>query len=216
MPKSLLTLLIYKLLEIEIDDLKKVNTFKELQLSELIEEKNSIYEENEALRDKYNKHARNEEEGEKNQQISSSLADELNLCDVAHSDIEKFECNFCGEKFVEKSHAKNHIKSVHVKEEELKLMELEKRVSSQVLVLTNSINKIMLRELSQKDKPCICQRGRSRFFCKINHRKHNWVKSDSQDIIEKLKDIKNSVDEKEGESREVEDVSYSEQTGGVS
>ena len=57
---------------------------------------------------------------------------------------------------------------------------------------------------------------KSIFFCKINHGKHNWVKSDSQEIIEKLKDIKNSVNEKEGESREVEEVSYSVQTGGVS
>ena len=137
------------MLEIEIDDLKKVNTFKELQLSELIEEKNSIFEENEALIDKYNKHARNEEKFEENQQIQSSLADELNLCDVAHSDIEKFECNFYGAKFFEKRHVKNHIKSVHVKEEKSKLMEIEKQVSSQMLVLTNSINKIMLCEFSQ-------------------------------------------------------------------
>ena len=148
--------------------------------------------------------------------ISSSLADELNLCGVIHSDIEKFDCNFCGEKFVEKSHVKNHIKNVHVKDEKFKLMELEKQVSSQMLVLTNSINKIMLREISHKDKPCTCQRGRSRIFCNINHQKHNWVKSDSQEIIEKLKDIKNSVNEKEGESREVEEVSYSAQTGGMS
>ena len=42
--------------------------------------------------------------------------------------------------------------------------------------------------------------GEVDFFCKINHGKHNWVKSDSQEIIEKLKDIKNSVNEKEGKA----------------
>ena len=57
---------------------------------------------------------------------------------------------------------------------------------------------------------------KSIFFCKINHGKHNWVKSDSQEIIEKIKDVKNSVDENKGESREVEEVHHFVQTGGVS
>ena len=92
-----------------------------------LKKKKFIFEENEALIDKYDKHARKEEKNEENQQISSSLADELNLCDAAHSDIEEFECNFCGKKFVEKRHVKNHIKSVHVKEEKSKLMKLENK-----------------------------------------------------------------------------------------
>ena len=103
-------------------------------------QKNDIAEENETLRNECNKHAITKEKDQENHQSSSSLADELNLCDVIHSDIEKFDCNFCGKKFIEKSHVKNHINSVHVKEEEAKLMELEKQVSSQVLVLTISIN----------------------------------------------------------------------------
>merc|ERR1712179_214056 len=104
----------------------------------------------------------------------------------------------------------------HVKEEEAKLLELEKKITSQLFVVTNSIHKLMEHELSRKDKPCNCHRGASRTYCVINHEKHNWEKSKSRDFLEKLKANRNSFVEKGRENREVYEVHNSEQTGGMS
>ena len=206
-----------RLLESEIDDLKRVNSEKEIQLIELVRENNEISDKNEALKRsniEHDKHVVNVHD--KSKQTQNSLADELELCDEMYLDMKKFICNICEKKFDEKKFVNKHIKDVHVKEEEAKLLDLEKRLSSQLLALTNSIHKIMEQEVSQKDKPCNCHRGASRTFCIINHGKHNWKKSESQYFIAKLKGVKKSVIKKEGESREAEEADHPVQKGGVS
>ena len=204
-----------KLLETEVNNLKRVNNEKEMQLLDLMKENDEINKKNEALYTFNCEHDTNEVIEEK-KQTQSSIADELNLCDVIHLDLERFSCHICEKKFAEKKHVSKHIKDVHVKEEEAKLLNLEKNVTSQLLVVTNSIHKLMEHEVSRKDKPCNCHRGASQTYCVINHGKHNWKKSESKDFIEKLKVVKKAVFKNGGESREAEEAHHPVQKGGVS
>ena len=99
-----------RLLESEIDDLKRVNSEKEIQLIELVRENNEISDKNEALKRsniEHDKHVVNVHD--KSKQTQNSLADELELCDVMYLDMKKFICNICEKKFAEKKFVNKHI-----------------------------------------------------------------------------------------------------------
>ena len=88
-----------KSLETEIDDLKRVNEKKEMQLIELIRENIEKNEKNEALKIVNSEHFKNEVH-EKEQRTQSSLAYELNLWDMVHLDVEKLGVALSNELFL--------------------------------------------------------------------------------------------------------------------
>ena len=90
----------------------------------------------------------------------SSLAEELNLCKIIHTDVTKFQCSSCDETFITRNDLKLHL-NAHV-------TQIEENIKSQ-----------------ESRKPCTCKR-----FCRINHAKHNWKNSKSSDILTKFETIK--------------------------
>ena len=174
-----------KILEEEVENLQEINKSKEAALKQIEEEKNNLDNEIEVLKGEI------KVETSKNTEMFGvgtvkSLKDELEDFSKCDNLLTAFECRTCSNEFPSKLDLRNHIKSVHVNEEKLKLRNLDKSVENKTENLVASINVLVRQEMSKLKEPCTCHR-----FCNINHMKHNWTKICSTDIVTRFGEIKN-------------------------
>ena len=105
------------------------------------------------------------------QNSASSLKDELNQ-------IQLFGCDHCALTFASLRELKLHMREIQRE----KLNSLKSKGSDQKVLLSSSIFKLKLKE----DKRCYCKLKKIKgvvVSCKINHLKHNFVKSKSEECF---------------------------------
>lgn len=166
---------VYKLLE-EIDYIKNVNKAKEDTLADVVKEKISLQEDLEHLNEEMDVMKGNIAKVKENQQ---NLGDELGICDPLALNVSS-----AYEPPKLKIHnEKAHRKFLELKVWKLKLAQLEKSINSEKLKISFDLLQLKEREgCESKMLGCNCKT-----FCRIIHIKHNWKKSKSQEICNKLK-----------------------------
>ena len=162
----------------EIDGLKKEIKVLESNNCEKIKALDDVTNENEVLREKLQV---------LEQKNSESLLKETNNIGGIDA-IEEFKCGDCGKEFVTLINLKKHKQSDHESSEKtlllnLKLSELESKLSEQKQILLTNI--MCLKEKEFKEKQLCSCRG----WCGINHEKHNWRPSQSEIILSTLKSM---------------------------
>ena len=161
--------------EIEIMD-------KTVQVQESEIEKNTLKQKNNDLNDELVakiKEIVDIEERTSLKSSQSSLKEEL-------SRFQTFECNKCEKTFMNKANLQGHELSTHGKISKLKsdlksrIDMLEKRVYEQKSNVASSLFKLKKKE-NEESQLCTCKT-----YCRIYHKKHNYVKSKSEDLFAKL------------------------------
>ena len=113
-----------------------------------------------------------------------SLNEELN-------ELGLHKCDHCSLKFVNKQDLKSHMKRYHEERlrQKMKLLEnvdrADKVLSKQNLKLTMAIFELKKKEFKDS-QTCSC-----RGFCNITHLKHNFCKSKAEELLDKMRKIKN-------------------------
>ena len=161
-----------KTLEKEIIEIQKENVSKEENL-EAIKLEMKVYE-------------------EKLLKLEEKKAEEKNVqTDVFQnhheSEILAIECDCCSKKFKSKSDLKRHMKETQRLETKnlllSKLQKFETELLSEKFHLSIKLAKLKEQETNEKNS-CKC-----RSFCRIFHAKHYWKKSESDQILNKMKDL---------------------------
>ena len=117
------------------------------------------------------------------QNNSKSLYEELCMSDQGNI-FNKFTCNLCGKSFGNISDLKKHKRIKHEKKDlETTLAMVEKANWEMQVHISKSILKLKEKEEGERHM-CYC---RSR--CRIFHKKHNWSKPKSHELIDRLNDV---------------------------
>ena len=92
------------------------------------------------------------------------------------------QCDPCGETFERRKRNNHHQQKKH---EEMRKIEreLEIKINLQRMQLTSDIMKLKDEEDSARGM-CMCKT-----FCRIFHKKHNWYRSTSQELVNKLENL---------------------------
>ena len=114
----------------------------------------------------------------------TNLSDELGINNRFSLHV-SFVCDPCEKDFKEVNHFEKHKKMKHEQILQLKLWKLKEiEFQNQVMVkqdkLASALSKLREKEI-REDYECRCKA-----YCRIFHHKHNWSKSKSQEIAEKV------------------------------
>ena len=172
---------INKLLK-EMEEIQKVNKTKENMLEEIIIEKESFKQkqdelerENMVLKEELEKHE------------VKNLSEELGIFDRRSLNV-SFECDNGEEEVLNLKTHKQHKHEEKLKDQILKFrlreIELEKLICSQNVKLTHSLIQLKEQEVSDAWG---CKIPKCKRYCRIYHQKHNWRKSYSTEIVDKLR-----------------------------
>ena len=170
---------VYKLLE-EIAIIKNENQEKEDTLALVVNEKKSLQEDLHHLQEEMEL-LKGEIAKVKVEENKQNLFDELGISDPLALNVSPaFEPPNL------KSHKENtHGKLLEKKVWKLKLIQLERSISSEKLKITSDLLKLKESEYCEsKMLGCRCKS-----YCRILHSKHNWKKSTSQEIWTKLEKL---------------------------
>lgn len=116
---------------------------------------------------------------------ASSLSDEL-------KQVQVFQCHKCDNSFVTHEDLKKHQKHVHDAKQkrmavlQTKMNNIAQHLSEQKMSISSSILQFQKKEISLRQS-CTCKS-----YCRIFHTKHNFVKSKSNELFSKLKNISSS------------------------
>ena len=131
----------------------------------------------------------NQAERESLKSSGSSFGEELEQLQI-------FQCNSCNLNFENKGKLEKHKSSKHEERSDvkikllIKLNSLEKKLSDQKQNLTTSLLKLKKKEVKESQK-CRCKR--LHLHCRIFHQKHNFLKSKSEELFLKMKNINKDV-----------------------
>ena len=126
---------------------------------------------------------KNVKKQEKEVSEQKSIQDELNIVDGNVSSKEFFVCKSCDKTFAYKSEMQKHIQRCH-QEMKIKLLLMQKKIADQKAHVATSLVNLKQIEASQNLEPCIC-----RGFCRIYHKKHNWILPQSDVIYKQLESL---------------------------
>lgn len=185
-------------LEKEVMEIQKQNNSKEDNLKEMMTEMKILEDKLSSLKEKKTEDKNFQtdtfEHKEVNLQTDALMVDEKNLQTDEKDEMQLFvetntvgiQCDPCGDSFVETSNINNHLQNNH---EDLKTKmkilkaELESKLNLQRMKIASDILLIKEKEHSESEI-CTC-----RSYCRIFHKKHNWKRSASQNIVKKLKNL---------------------------
>ena len=125
---------------------------------------------------------------EKLLKIENKKVEEKIIQTDANKELHNFsiQCDPCGEISEEKGHLDNHHQKKHeykaklLQAYRLKENELEEKIHTQKHKLTKGLVELKQTEVFDNFK-CICKG-----FCRIFHHKHNWKKSISKEIVDRM------------------------------
>ena len=160
-------------LEKEIIEIQKENVLKEENLEAIKLEMNTC-------KDKLLKLEEKEVE-EKNVQT------DVFQVNPQESEILATDCDCCGKKFQSTFELERHMEENKRSATKYlllsQLQKIETEVLSQKFHLSVKLAKIKEKETNEQNS-CMC-----RSFCRIFHKKHNWKKSETDHILNKMKDL---------------------------
>ena len=170
---------------LDIDKLRQENANKDALVQQISQE-NCVLHGTVKHLEETNESIRFEKKNEVEENISDvkSLEDELTETDNSFSSSDCVECKECGANFICRNYLKKHMQC-HVSEMRIKLIESENKMLNEQNHLTISLIKLKQKETKSKREPCVCKG-----YCGINHIKHNWKLTKSENIYSKLAAMK--------------------------
>ena len=158
-------------LEKEVLDIQKENDLKEEKLKHIEMEMNNLKERlSKFTEDKVNVHV-----DDKNIQTDSDYSQEVEKLNGP-------DCKICNEVFFNTTDLENHLLSEHPKRMlDTKLEELEKELVSERLKLSLKLVSLKEKE-NRKMGACNCRK-----HCRIFHTRFNWKRSESGQILERMR-----------------------------
>ena len=128
---------------------------------------------------------------EKESQKSSTLISSTKSLKDELASVQIFSCKTCNETFMNGEELKVHKQEKHVRTLLEKVEKMQEKILRQRNALTSSLLKLKEKEFKSK-QTCRCKG-----FCKITHLKHNYFKSEADELCEKMnkvsKDIKEQI-----------------------
>ena len=128
---------------------------------------------------------------EKNVQTDAIVNQSVERESTTTKETETFACNLCQHSFNNISDLKTHKKIFHGSAEKnllkSQLLKTKCELSSEKLNLSFKLALLKEKEMKQ-NSACNC-----RSFCRIFHPKHNWKKSKSDELAQRMNDLQSSL-----------------------
>ena len=163
---------------------ERVNKDKENTLANVVKENKSL-QENLVLLEKETEALKKDVAiNDKDKELEQNVGDELGILDPRQHNVS----HECEEKSIKKDDLKKHNENIVCDSLakqiwKLKELHLKREINFQKLKIASDILYLKEKEVGES-QVCAC-----RSFCRIFHKKHNWKKPASQDIVHQFRDL---------------------------